>query len=67
MREAANILDIIRAKRRLSERDRAFLEAITDALDDLADARTLGQSPVDVAEYDEKLQWVAMAYNNKED
>ena len=59
MREAANILDLIRDKRRLSERDRAFLEAMADGLDILADNCSL-DGLVDMGLH---LQQAVDAYN----
>jgi len=68
MREAANILDLIRAKRRLSERDKAFLEAMADALDEFADGRTMYSARGNAELYDARLQRAAEAYNTtKED
>lgn len=68
MREAANILDIIRNKRRLTDRDRAFLEAVTDALDEAADARTVATAEAVMDALDMNMQRAADAYNTtKED
>ena len=68
MREAANILDIIRHKRRLTDRDRAFLEAVTDALDEAADARTVATAEAVMDALDMNMQRAADAYNTtKED
>ena len=64
MREAAKILDLIRAKRRLAERDRAFLEAVADAVDALADDCSLDG----LIDFGLILTGAVDAYNNnKED
>ena len=68
MREAANILDIIRAKRRLSERDRAFLEAVADCMDGMADAKGRVHSTTVIDGFGKNLLRAVDAYiTTKED
>lgn len=67
MREAANVLDLIVAKRRLHERDRAFLEAVTDALDEAADARSIVRADTVLEALDLNLQRAAEGYHTTGD